>query len=193
MEYMRNENTDIEFNNNLPETAAAPEKRGNKVFMFLKEWMKDVIPAILITYLLFGVLFNIVIVSGISMLPTLNDGSIIVVKHAFYTPERGDIVVCTPPNYGKQLVKRVIAVAGDTVDINYATGQVYVNGELLEEDYINEETYTDYGTVFPLTVDEGHVFVMGDNRNHSYDSRYPTIGQVSVDVIRGGHILTLAK
>ena len=82
-------------------------------------------------------------------------------------------------------VKRVIATAGQTVDIDFDLGQVYVDGELLDEDYINDYTYREEGTVFPLTVPEGEVFLMGDNRNHSNDSRDSSLGTVDTRLLIG--------
>ena len=82
-------------------------------------------------------------------------------------------------------VKRVIATAGQTVDIDFNLGQVYVDGELLDEDYINDYTYREEGTVFPLTVPEGEVFLMGDNRNHSNDSRDSSLGTVDTRLLIG--------
>lgn len=85
----------------------------------------------------------------------------------------------------KPIVKRVIATAGQTVDIDFNLGQVYVDGELLDEDYINDYTYREEGTVFPLTVPEGEVFLMGDNRNHSNDSRDSSLGTVDTRLLIG--------
>ena len=82
-------------------------------------------------------------------------------------------------------VKRVIATAGQTVDIDFNLGEVYVDGELLDEDYINDYTYREEGTVFPLTVPEGEVFLMGDNRNHSNDSRDSSLGTVDTRLLIG--------
>ena len=83
------------------------------------------------------------------------------------------------------IVKRVIAVGGQTVNIDFKTGGVYVDGKLLEEDYVNELTYLEEGTEFPLTVPEGSVFVMGDNRNNSSDSRDSRLGTVDTRYVIG--------
>ena len=101
--------------------------------------------------------------------------------------EYGDI--CDHPE-GKlcrrrAIVKRVIATGGQTVDIDFETGAVYVDGTLLEEDYINELTFVEEGTEFPLTVPEGSIFVMGDNRNHSSDSRDASLGTVDTRYVIG--------
>ena len=157
----------------------------------LVRFLKDIIPALAIAYLILGVVFNIVTVNGSSMNPTLNDGAIVVIQHVFYTPERGDIIVCTPKTYGTQLVKRVIGIGGDTVNIDYESGTVYVNDEALTEDYIAAPTFTDWGMKMPVTVPDDCVFVLGDNRNNSYDSRYPAIGFIQNSEVRGGHLFSI--
>lgn len=148
--------------------------------------LRDVLPTALVAYLLFGVIFNVVFVSGPSMEPTLHNGNILIIRSVFYSPQRGDIVVANPENYDAQIVKRVIAVGGDTIDIDYDSGLVYLNGEVIQEEYVNSMTNIDHGTVLPLVVPEGYVFIMGDNRNNSYDSRCPEIGLVSTKEVKGG-------
>ncbi len=83
------------------------------------------------------------------------------------------------------IIKRVVGLAGDTIEIDFDTGEVRRNGELLDEPYINEPTWTWEGVDFPVQVPEGHLFVLGDNRNHSKDSRSPDIGMVDVREIIG--------
>jgi signal peptidase I len=87
------------------------------------------------------------------------------------------------------IVKRVIATGGQTVDIDFFSGSVYVDGQLLDEDYINELTFTEKGTEFPLTVPEGSIFVMGDNRNASSDSRDSRLGTVDNRYVIGRAVL----
>ena len=89
------------------------------------------------------------------------------------------------------LVKRIIAVGGQTVDIDFSTGTVYVDGQELDEPYIKEPTYTTDGTVFPLTLAEDEVLVMGDNRNHSTDSRSPKLGPVKRGYLQGKAVFLL--
>ena len=131
----------------------------------LLEWYEALISAALVLVLIFSFFFRIIQVDGSSMVPTLVNGDKLIVWGAGYTPQRGDVVIVDSyTSYGKPLVKRVIAKGGDTVSIDYATGTVAVNGEVLQEDYIAEPTYLGYDVQFPYTVPEGTVFVMGDNR-----------------------------
>ena len=139
----------------------------------------------------FVVIFTFVVrlfgVDGMSMYPTLEDRSIMLVSNLGYTPAKGDIVVLRKDGFysNQPIVKRIIATEGQTVDIDFNLGQVYVDGELLDEDYINDYTYREEGTVFPLTVPEGEVFLMGDNRNHSNDSRDSSLGTVDTRLLIG--------
>ena len=122
------------------------------------------------------------------MVPTLqNEDRLLVVNSILYHDYRyGDIVVLRKDTFLKEpIVKRVIATEGQTVDIDFSTGSVYVDGQLLDEPYINEQTYLEEGTEFPLTVPEGSIFVMGDNRNHSSDSRDSRLGTVDTRYVIG--------
>ena len=132
------------------------------------------------------------VVPSESMLPTLENGERLVISHLFYEPSAGDIVVlCGEADHeeGKNLIKRIIATGGQTVDIDFELGQVYVDGEALSEPYTLEPTYLDEGTEFPLTVPEGEIFVMGDNRNNSEDSRFADVGFVPYKLIKGKAVL----
>ena len=152
----------------------------------LLEWYEALISAELVLVLVFSFFFRIIQVDGSSMVPTLINGDKLIVWGAGYTPQRGDVVIVDSYTaYGKPLVKRVIAKGGDTVSIDYSTGTVEVNGEVLQEDYIAEPTYLGYDLQFPYTVPEGTVFLMGDNRNESLDSRSSYIGCIDERDILG--------
>lgn len=156
-------------------------------------WLRDILPAVIVSYLLFGVLFRLVIVSGDSMWPTLKSGSLVLSQYAFYEPERGDIVICDPESYGRTIIKRIIGIGGDTIDVDFENGAVYVNGEALDEPYVAEKMVRNEDAEFPITVEEGFVFVLGDNRNHSSDSRSPSIGQIPEDRISGRYLGTILR
>ena len=152
----------------------------------LLEWYEALISAALVLVLVFSFFFRIIQVDGESMVPTLENGDKLIVWGAGYEPQRGDVVIVDSyTSYGRPLVKRVIAKGGDTISIDYATGTVEVNGKVLEEDYIAEPTYLGYDVEFPYTVPEGTVFVMGDNRNNSLDSRSQRVGLIHKDDIIG--------
>ena len=150
------------------------------------EWYEALIFALAFLVLLFTFVVRVVAVNGSSMVPTLNSGDRLLVQSSLFQVERGDVVVIDSYiDYGKPLVKRVIAVGGDRVDINAETGEVFVNGQLLDEPYIAEATRQKGDMEFPLTVPERYLFVMGDNRMHSTDSRYQDIGFIDERDILG--------
>ena len=171
-----------------------PEKKltpAQNLVLYLHDllWMLAVI---MVAFLVF---FRIIVVSGPSMKQTLLDGDyLLLISNLFYhDPKQGDVVVVSKRSYddGKPIVKRVIATEGQIVDMDFENGIVYVDGLPLEEDYVNTPTNLDEGTVFPQIVEEGCVFVMGDNRNNSKDSRSPEIGQVDTRQILGKVALLL--
>lgn len=149
--------------------------------------LADIISCLIFVVVLFVFGFRLVTVVGESMYPTLHEGdNLTLMSNFIYEPQVGDIVVLRSEAYSRgPLVKRVIADEGQTVDIDFDTGEVWVDGVLLQEDYINEETHRNDGTQFPVTVPEGCIFVMGDNRNHSSDSRDPSIGCVDKRYVLG--------
>ena len=165
------------------QTAAQPAAaKGQGAF----EWYEALISAALVLVLVFSFFFRIIQVDGASMVPTLQNGDKLIVWGAGYEPQRGDVVIVDSYTaYGKPLVKRVIAKGGDTISIDYASGTVTINGEVLDEDYIAEPTYLGYDVEFPYTVPEGTVFVMGDNRNNSSDSRTDMVGNIKRENIIG--------
>lgn len=145
--------------------------------------------------LIFLLLFRVIVVSGSSMYETLWDGDyLLLLSNLFYRePEAGDIVVISKESYegGTPIVKRVIATQGQTVDIDFDQGIVYVDGVALEEPYIHNPTTNREGTTFPLTVAENCIFVLGDNRQVSKDSRNPEIGQIDKREVLGKAIFLM--
>ena len=144
--------------------------------------------------LAFTFLGRIIVVSGPSMENTLQNGDAMLVWSLGYSPKQGDVVVLTKRSYQEDsIVKRVIATEGQTVDIDYGSGAVYVDGIALEDDYIKEAMRVpSYGEGNNhVTVPEGCLFVMGDNRNQSADSRYPAIGIVDERCVIGRAVMVL--
>lgn len=158
-------------------------------------YLHDLIYMLAAVMLVFLLLFRVVIVSGSSMYATLWDGDwLLVLSSVFYTePEQGDIIIANKESFknGEPIVKRVIADEGQTVDIDFDAGIVYVDGVALQEDYIHNLTTTYEGVDFPLTVEEGCIFVMGDNRRESKDSRNPEIGLIDKREILGKAIFLM--
>jgi len=163
------------------------EKLGWKKNMVL--YMHDLLYMLVIIMLLFLLVFRVIVVSGSSMYSTLLDGDyLLLISNLFYNdPQQGDIVVISKESFdnGAPIVKRVIATEGQTVDIDFIRGVVYVDGIALEEPYTYTPTNVDEGTTFPQVIQEGCVFVLGDNRNKSRDSRSPDIGQIDKREILG--------
>ena len=154
----------------------------------LYEWVQALVCSVLAVVVLFTFVIRMIGVDGHSMVPTLQDRDrLLVLSSMLYDDyQYGDIVVLRKQTFlTKPIVKRVIATEGQTVDIDFSTGSVYVDGVLLKEDYINELTVEEEGTEFPLTVPEGSIFVMGDNRNHSNDSRDSRLGTVDTRYVIG--------
>ena len=145
-------------------------------------YVHDLMCVLLMVMLLFLVVFRVILVTGDSMFTTLWDGDYLLLVSELFcgAPEPGDIVVISKQSFdnGSPIVKRVIATEGQTVDIDFESGTVYVDGKALREPYIHNETTNEEGTVFPLTVAENCIFVLGDNRAVSLDSRSPQIGQI---------------
>lgn len=142
--------------------------------------------AVIAAFIVFCLVFRVIGVEGTSMRPTLQDGDWVAVSGLSINIEKGDIVIVTQPwERNVPIVKRVVAKGGDTVDIDFLLGEVYVNGIKLDEHYIEEPTTNSYDVLFPLTVPEGKVFVMGDNRGESLDSRSSKIGCIDERYILG--------
>jgi signal peptidase I len=176
----------------VPETAEMedePKKRKEPLSKSVLLYMHDLafmLAGILVVFLL---LFRVVVVSGNSMNNTLYNGDyLLLISNLFYRePQVGDVIVASKESFkdGAPIVKRVIAIEGQTVHIDFENGIVYVDGKAIDEPYSIGKTTHDEGTRFPLTVDEGCVFVLGDNRYDSKDSRHPDIGLIDKREIMG--------
>ncbi len=154
----------------------------------IKDWVISILIAVVLAFFIRSFIVELYLVDGPSMRPTLQSEERLVVNKFIYhfrAPERGEILVFRyPKDPSRDFIKRVIAIPGDTIEIN--DGRVYVNGQLQNENYILSKTRGDY----PLsTVPEGHIFVMGDNRNNSEDSRFSDVGFVPYDLIKGKAML----
>lgn len=157
------------------------------------EWYESLVFALVFLLAVFSFFFRIIRVDGSSMVPTLRDGDRLIVWGAGYEPHNGDVIVMDGYiEYGKPLVKRIIAMGGDTIDIDYSTGTVTVNGVILQEPYIAEPTTLQGDVSLPMTVPDGQVFVMGDNRNGSKDSRRAEIGCLDKRDVLGKVIFRVA-
>ncbi len=169
----------------LSADADAPKKKKEKKSkMNIFEVFEAGVAAIVVVTVLFLFCFRVFSVDGPSMKPTLQPEDRVVVSNIGYKAQPGDIVVLSGTDGNqKPIIKRVIAVAGDVVDINFTSGIVTVNGK--EEHFSDELTTQQADIAFPLTVPEGTVFVLGDNRGVSLDSRSSRIGCIDERKIVG--------
>ena len=189
---MAEEKKDLE---QTPEAESTEEKKPETMEDALYSWGQALVTAVVGVVILFTFFFRLIGVNGPSMQDTLYTGDRLVVLGSLLSGfEAGDVVVVNDYNaeLSETIVKRIIAVGGQTVDIDFASGVVYVDGEALEEPYIKEPTYTTEGTEFPLTLAEDEVFIMGDNRNHSTDSRSYRLGPVKRGYIQGRAVFLLS-
>ena len=155
------------------------------------DWLQMLTFVLVAVVLVFTFLGMVIGVSGTSMYPTLHHQDIMVIQRIGYTPAQGDVVVLRKDSFLEEaIVKRVIAVEGQEVEIDYDNNTVYVDGVALDEPYINQEDedvmVERSGMVYrEFTVPEGCIFVMGDNRNGSTDSRYAVLGMVDTSYVLG--------
>ena len=163
------------------------EEESISVTSFIFEWANAFMVALIVVVLLLTFVFRQVTVSGTSMTDTLNDKDRLIISSFMYTPQYGDIVVISHgENYSDPIIKRVIATEGQSLSINYDTGEVSVDGVILDETYIKGTTIKLRNpTEIPDKIPAGYVFVMGDNREGSLDSRSAEIGLIPVENIIG--------
>lgn len=168
---------------NSSETVNAPQP-GSGITAQVYEWAESIVYALAAVVLIFTFIFRTVSVDGTSMQNTLQDGDRVIICNFNYTPKQGDIVALYAKNLKKPIIKRVIALGGQTVDIDYSSNKVYVDGK--EFDAPIKEKMLKAGDVkLPVKVPKGCVFVLGDNRNVSLDSRYAKVGMVDAKYIVG--------
>jgi len=187
-----------QLNQNMQEQTPRTEK--SSVLDDICDLAESVLVSVFVVLLLFTFVFKVATVEGDSMKQTLHDGDRLILSDINYTPEYGDVVIINSwdaylfdangnpvagEGLNKRVVKRIIATGGQTLDIDFKTGTVTVDGAVLDEPYINNPTTRDEGAfTYPITIPEGYVFVLGDNRGVSKDSRHPNVGLVAeVDIV----------
>ncbi len=202
-------NEEFEFELTAPEPSAMEEPRQedqslhaeqsespkpNRQQSFYKE-ARDILVIVCLFMVVYVLFFRAVVVVGNSMYDTLVSGDRLLVLNnlVYQNPKQGDIIVASKDSFrdGECIIKRVIATEGQIVDIDFKTGTVYVDGQVLDETYIFSPTTRPEGMKFPLTVDAGCIFVMGDNRRDSMDSRDPAIGLIDRREVVGKAIFLL--
>ena len=173
----------------LPEPMYRPETTAQSILSGLYGWLQPLLFALTVLFFVSTFLGRLIGVEGTSMVPTLHNKDMLLLQSIACTPKAGDIVVLSEQSFeeGTPIVKRVIATEGQTVDLDYASGTVYVDGVALDEPYLGESmrepTWATNGRHFD--VPEGHIFVLGDNRNNSTDSRDPRVGMVDERCVLG--------
>lgn len=193
-------------NNQKTDEAAIADNKGS-LFNDIMEIAESTFITVFAIVMIFTYLLHPVHIIGTSMVPTLNNddrifmstvitnisnGDVIIIDNnaAYLLNDSGEVYESSSSGFNECIIKRVIACGGQTIDIDFETGKVTVDGEVLEESYINETTVKNDGAfTYPLVVPDGYYFVMGDNRNHSSDSRNQYVGLVKKDQIYGKAVL----
>ncbi len=162
------------------------ETKADKKSMSVFDWISSIVVSFVVIFVIFCFLFRIVQVSGGSMTNTLHNGDWLLVNNSEDDIQFGDIIVASPDTYERgPVIKRVIGVEGDEIYIDFEKGLVYRNGKILDEPYTKTLTTKSYDVQFPVKVPKDHVFVLGDNRNGSLDSRSTKIGLVHEKYVLG--------
>ena len=183
-----NRTSDADTDTDADTSEQDADNSAEKTRMEIYDWLQCIVSAIICGIFIFVFVGRTIGVDGRSMMKTLHDNDRVIMTHLFYAPKKGDIVVFQAKSDsfgGTPLVKRVIATAGQTIDIDFVSGDVFVDGILQVEPYINELTHNRLDFSGPLTVPPGHIFVMGDNRNSSSDSRDSRVGLVDTRYVLG--------
>ncbi len=179
------ENNELQMNTE-EQADVKKQPKNSKTVSNIYDIVSVVVSAVAVIAIVFTFVTRVLVVSGASMNPTLNNGDTVAISSLKRSFDYGDIVIVAQPNaMHKTLIKRVIAVGGQTVDIDTEKGVVYVDGKALDEKYTLEPTYSRGNIEFPATVPEGMLFVMGDNRNDSTDSRMRVVGFIDEKYIMG--------
>lgn len=164
-----------------------------KAAAYLYSLLAMILGIMVCVFVLFTFVLRLVSVSGDSMIPNVYDGEKIVVSDVFYTPDYGDVVAIGRSTENENsIIKRIIALPGDEIDINFRTHLITVNGDVITETYKTEGAIAEPGDrTYPLRVPEDCVFVLGDNRNNSRDSRFSSVGFIKLDEITGKALFKL--